>query len=484
MPRRYYTIFTDLIALAASVRGRFLKMEMQPNAASPTTIASLPTELVTQVLSYDDLTEQDKAAFGATCHRFRDIAHPMLYRKFDWVAPYQSTSVLEEWIGLLALLFEDFLKPLIDFLMKIFGPAKVEDKKRIAFTERASLVREMSVLGGYQYYKDVGLIMRCYEPRCEGESFVELFQPFENLVRVELDDCAALTWPGYLTVVANLLVTKTRLEHLMLRHRLGPRPEDRVKADLPPIMEILTNGIVTRLKSLSMIIGRRSDPSHMGYEQFAQLMEVLRGAVGEVTTFEVFAHNSKIAETDKILQDGSVKPWAMPKLKVAHLHLLSFPGWSPLASFEAGSLVGVRKLKVMFDVNSGDMAEVAKNLSVFEALEELEIWDPVFATDWEYVEEEMPPLCRRKFPVIKDALPRLKVLRWIMGQNYGIMTTTVDLDVEDIDPWKKVSVSWSHDPLPREEITENLPDRLKDVKQGYLETGSLIHPTAIDGYLI
>ncbi|KAF3907406.1 hypothetical protein ABW21_db0203483 [Orbilia brochopaga] len=450
-------------------------MEIRPKAARSPTITILPTELVAQILEYDDLTESDRAAFAATCRRFKEIAYPLLYRKFEWVKPFESASVLERWIGQLGLLIEVLLEPLVNVLVGIFGQfgcTEISDKKCVAFERRAPFVREMSVLGGYRYYKEVGALIRYYGPREGGDFFVNLFHPFDNLVRIELDERAALTWSGYLTVVANILVTKSRLQHLMLRHRLGLQPLDKTRADMAPIREILERDVVAQLKTLTVILGRRFESSEMGYEHFVQLMEVLADAVEEVVTFEVFAHHSKLNEDDPILREGSVRPWVMPNLQTARLHMNPFPQHSPCRSIAEESIAKVRKLKVVCncDVANADLRQLGKNLSAFVGLQELEIWDPLGGADWEYTEEEMPYLCE-KLADIKEFLPNLRILRWILGQQHGNITCTINFDSTDPMSGMSISTSRSVDLSPRENLTETLPSRLKYIKEGYLVGG-------------
>ncbi|KAJ6263650.1 hypothetical protein Dda_2218 [Drechslerella dactyloides] len=455
---------------------RLLKMEKGSNVASArrrpsTALQYLPTELVLQILKHGELTDRDRAAFAATCRRFKEIAYPLLYRKFDWVAPFQSTSLLERWVGQLGLLIEFLLEPLVSALFTMFGNGKILDKKCIAFERKARLVREMSVLGGYQYYKDCGVLIRYYGPRDHGDSFVNLFHPFGGLVRIELDERAALTWHGYLRVVANILVTKPRLKSLTLRHRLGLQPTDKTTADMVPIMEILASngGVVTRLKTLSVILGRRFEASEMGYEHFVQLMELLASAVKDVTTFEVFANYSKLDENDTVLRGESVKPWVMPKLQAAQLHVHGFPTVCPVRSIVGESIAGVRKLKVVCDIVKADLGLVGENLSAFEALEELEIWDPMWATDWEYTEEELRPFCA-KLSILKEFLPKLRVLRWTLGQQNGIICCVFSFEAND--PRNVLSIRRSQDVLPREKVAESLPDRLRYIKQGYILAGA------------
>ncbi|KAF3928510.1 hypothetical protein ABW20_dc0109941 [Dactylellina cionopaga] len=211
----------------------------------------------------------------------------------------------------------------------------------------------------------MGILTRYYGPQDNGDNFITLFTPFGNLTRIEFDERAAVTWPGYLKVVANILVTKPKLESLTLRHRLGLQPMDKIKADMAPIRKILNRGVVAKLRSLSIILGRRFEASEMGYEYFRQLMEVFEGATGEVTAFKVFASYSKLDENDLApldngilhVQSGgaSLRSWCFPKLRDVELHMHNFPSLCPVRSIAAGSLANTKKLKIVCDVMKANL---------------------------------------------------------------------------------------------------------------------------------
>ncbi|EWC43434.1 hypothetical protein DRE_07620 [Drechslerella stenobrocha 248] len=451
------------------------EMGSDPKGASPPLrgITGLPTELILQILGDRELSTRDMASFAATCRRFKIVTHPLLYRRFDWIAPLSTASLLERWFGPLGMLLEALLEPLMGAIYATFGIGGIQpDKKSIAFEREARFVREMSVLSGYQFYMDYGMLIRYYGPRGEGDCVSNLFHPFENLTNIELDERAALSWTGYLTVVAEILVTKPKLEELTLRHRLGLQPADRIMADMLPVRKILAREVVAKPKTLSIILGRRFEGSEMGYRHFEQLMETLAGAVAEVVTFQLFASYSNLDENDTLLK-GMSGPWVMPKLHTALLHVHGFPTAVPVRSVAAETVVAVKKLQVVCDIVNNDLEVVKANLSMFQGLEELEIWNPMWAVDWEYFGIKVRPPGQKiveRLSTVKDLLPNLKVVRWALRQQDGITTYTLEFPAGSPD--SVLNVVLVEEDSPREKLLESLPERLRYIKQGYILANS------------
>ncbi|EPS43788.1 hypothetical protein H072_2225 [Dactylellina haptotyla CBS 200.50] len=381
----------------------------------PIVISSLPPELILQILECGILSDRDKGSLAGTCHKFKDLVYPHLYRRFDWVAPFHANSTLGNWVSGFGLLFEILLDPLINSLFTALGLGNPRDIKSEGFERKAHLVREMSVLGGYQYYREMAILTRYYGPRDDGDAFVRLFKPFDNLRLIELDERAALTWGAYLKVIASILVTKPQLGNLTVRHRLGLQPMDKVKADMEPIKKILSKGVVAKLKTITIILGRRFEHSEMGYEYFHQLMETFHGATEDVTKFQVFAGYSKLDENDQILKSEeyggcSIIPWSLPKLQELVLHTHNFPNVTPVQSINPKSLKTTKKLRVVCDVVQTGFDILRENLQSFEGLEELEIWDPQWVKNPEYDNEEL------ELPIFEDN----KVGTWLPAPYYNL----------------------------------------------------------------
>ncbi|KAK6346182.1 hypothetical protein TWF730_010513 [Orbilia blumenaviensis] len=442
-------------------------------------LASLPIEILLQIIEDDILTAWDRVCFAASCRRFKDITYPCLYRRFDWIMPFETTCSLGLTSGF-GLLVDIFLEPVISSVSTMLGKRPPPDIHKNSFTKRAELVRKMSVLGGYQYYKDMGVLTRYYGTLNNGDSFISIFEPFHNLRSIELDERAALTWTGYLRVIANLLVSKPTLEELTLRHRLGTQPESRCEtpADMVAVRSILSKGVVSKLASLTIILGRRFEPTEMGYEYFHQLMEVFEGATNEVTTFKIFAKYSKLDETDPILKDGvidsrncrrsSVKIWSFPKLRDLEIHTHNFPDAGAIQSIEKSSLGGARKLKFVCDIMGTDVTALSENLSSFQNIEEISIWDPQWPVGRVYSDEELLLMCE-KLSSLKRHLRKLKGVRWVLG--YQKFNTECSLGCSsDGETLRSISVVKAKETV--EKTRSSLPQSLRYIKEGYISIRS------------
>ncbi|KAK6524769.1 hypothetical protein TWF281_011668 [Arthrobotrys megalospora] len=443
-------------------------------------LASLPTEIILQIIEDGNLTPWDRVCFAASCKRFKNITYPCLYRRFDWIAPFNVTCSLGLTSGF-GLLVEIFLEPVVSGFSMMFGLGPPPDIHKNSFEEKAEFVREMSVLGGYQYYKDMGILTRYYGILDNGDPFIDLFEPFQNLRRIELDERAALTWTGYLRVVASILVSKPTLEDLVLRHRLGKQPDNRCKmpADMTEIQNILSKGILAKLQSLIVILGRRFEPTEMGYEYFHQLMEVFEGATTEVTVFKLFANYSKLDETDPILVDGiwddkactpsEVKVWSFPKLREIEIHTHNFPTAGAIRCIKEESLAHAKRLKFVCDIMETDLDTLSKNLSSFQNIEELNIWDPQWPQAPEYSSEELLPICE-KLSSLKENFERLDKIYWTLGYQKFKTHCAIKYPVESKRP--VIKFSRSKGATSTEHIISTLPQPLRYIKEGYILTRS------------
>ncbi|RVD87327.1 uncharacterized protein DFL_001568 [Arthrobotrys flagrans] len=333
--------------------------------------------------------------------------------------------------------------------------------------------------GGYQYYKEMGVITRYYGPLDNGDPFISLFQPFQNLRSIEFDERAAISWTGYLRVVASILVSKPTLEDLTLRHRLASLPDVRYEmpADMASVQNILSKGFFSKLSSLTIILGRRFEPSEMGYEYFHQLMEVFEGATNEVTVFKLFANYSKLDETDPLLIDGisddkggspsPVKIWSFPKLRTVEIHAHNFPTAGTMRSIGKSSLGKAKKLKFPCDIMNMDFNVLSENLPSFQSLEELSIWDPQWPEAREYNDEELLPICE-KFSLLKNNFERLNRVHWTLG--YQKLTTQCTLKYPTHSKMSIPIVSFvrSKGTTVLDKITPSLPEPAMYIKEGYI----------------
>ncbi|KAF3147033.1 hypothetical protein TWF569_006127 [Orbilia oligospora] len=450
----------------------------QKPSIKPNLLASLPIEIILQIIEDDILTPRDRVCFAATCRWFQGIMYPILYRRFDWIAPFNPTCSLGLASGF-GLLVEVLLEPVISGLSMMFGIGPPPDPHSNAFQKRAELVREMSLLGGYQYYREMGVITRYYGPLDDGDPFISLFEPFQNLQSIEFDERAALSWTGYLRVVANILVSKPTLEDLTLRHRLAAQPDARYEmpANMKSVHNILSKGVVSKLRSLTIILGRRFEPTEMGYEYFHQLMEVFEGATNEVAVFKLFANYSKLDETDPLLIDGisnrkdgalsPVKLWSFPKIREMEIHAHNFPNTGAIRSIEKKSLGEAKKLKVACDIMDMDFDILSESLSLFRNLEELSIWDPQWPEAREYTNEGLAPICE-KFGLLKTNLERLHTVNWTLGYQKFTTHCTLKYPTNRKILIPTMSFIRSQGIKALERSIKSLPEPVRYIKEGYI----------------
>ncbi|KAK6511225.1 hypothetical protein TWF481_000146 [Arthrobotrys musiformis] len=442
-------------------------------------LASLPTEIILQIVESDVLTPWDRVCFAATCGRFKSIVYPCLYRRFDWVMPFHASCVMGL-SGGFGMLLEILLEPVVSGISMMFGLWPPADGHLNSFRRRAGFVREMSVLGGYQYYKDMDVITRYYGVMDDGDPFISLFEPFQNLRSIEFDERAAVSWTGYLRVVASILVSKPALEELTLRHRLAAQPDVicGVPADMTDVERILSKGVVSKLRSLTVILGRKFEATEMGYEYFHQLVGVFEHATDEVTAFKLFASYSKLDETDPILLDGvrgkngvisPVKKWSLPKLQEVEIHAHNFPGTGAIQSIDQVGLGSARELKVACDIMNTDFEALSENLSSFENIEELSIWDPQYLDAREYTQEELLPICE-KFGVLKRGLERLNSVHWDLGYQKSTMRCSIEYPPDGRISEPAVSFARSIGRASLEKIIPSLPEPVRYIKRGYIAT--------------
>ncbi|KAK6506182.1 hypothetical protein TWF506_011103 [Arthrobotrys conoides] len=475
-----------LTTLRPGLTSTSTKMGLLPDPArfqrkpsiKPNLLALLPTEIILQIIEDDVLTSRDRVCFAATCRRFKDIVYPSLYRRFDWIAPFIPTCSVRLASGF-GLLVEVLLEPVISGLSMMLGLAPPPDPHLISFQKRAELVREMSILGGYQYYKEMDIVTRYYGPLNDGDPFISLFEPFQNLRSIEFDERAAVSWTGYLRVIASILVSKPTLEDLTLRHRLAAQPDARYEmpANMESVHDILSKGVVSKLRGLTIILGRRFEPTEMGYKYFHQLMEVFEGTTNEVTVFKLFTNYSKLDETDPLLIEGisnskectlsPVKLWSFPKIREVEIHAHNFPDTGAVRSIEKSSLSKAKKLGFACDIMNMDFEVLSQNLSSFLSLEELSIWDPQWPEAREYTNEELIPICE-KFSLLKNNLERLDSVDWTLGYQKSTTHCTLKYPVDSRIPIPTMSFVRSKGMRKVEKNTASLPEPVRYIKEGYI----------------
>ncbi|KAK6540155.1 hypothetical protein TWF694_008976 [Orbilia ellipsospora] len=452
------------------------EMGQSPNMASFSIgragMGSLPPELVLQIIEYPILTDRDKASLAATCRSLRELVYPILYRRFDWVTPFHLKSGLGHWVSGFGILIELLLDPLVQSLVTVFD-FDPPDVKLKAFEKRSKLVREMTVLGGYEYFKEMGILTRCYGPKDNGDAYIKLFKSFDNLTAIELDDRGALSWSGYLRAVASILVSKPKLEDLTLRHRLGVYPIDDLKVDVGQIEKIKSKGVVAKPKSLTIILGRRFEPSEIDYRQFNQLIEVLHGATDEVKMFKLFAGYSKLDEYDFSFavdecgesEKAVPKYWSFPNLTELEFHADNFPSKTSIQSIRPEGLEKTKKLKIVCDVLKTDIFVLARNLSAFKNIEELNIWDPQWG-NLDYDNDETLETACQHLSTLKSDLQNLRTIKWELG--YEVCTTSITLNLGHRSEKCVPSITRTLHPRSTEWGRKTLLSRLNYIKDGYI----------------
>ncbi|KAK6331919.1 hypothetical protein TWF718_002457 [Orbilia javanica] len=444
-------------------------------------LASLPPEIILQIIEDDILTQWDRVRLSMTCRRLHSIVYPSLYRRFDWIEAFNPACSLGLINGF-GLLVEILLEPVISGFSMMFGLEPAPDPHIISFQRRADFVREMSVLGGYQYYKEMGVITRHYGSLDNGDRFISLFEPFQNLQSIEFDERAAVSWNGYLRVIANILVSKPTLEDLTLRHRMAAQWQSNTKYELPADMTtvggILSKGVVSKLNKLTIILGRKFEPTEMGYEYFRQFMEVFDGATSEVTTFRLFASYSKLDETDPLFinnagdgkADGSssVRVWSFPKLRELEIHTHNFPSATALWSIEKSSLENATKLRLVCDIVNVDLDILSQNLSSFRNVEDLSIWDPQWPEAREYNDQELLPICQRLGLSLRNSIERLGCVQWTLGYQRHTTHCILKYSTNSNISTPIVSFIRKNGVPVLEKTIPSLPEPVRYLKQGYM----------------
>lgn len=220
---------------------------------------------------------------------------------------------------------------------------------------------------GYQYSRELNILSKICTVTSDATPMLKVIGYFPNLTKLELDERAVLSWGTYLGLLVDILTSLPHLSDLTLRHRLLNENDEPEVFDKSPIIRKLERGIVSKLRALTIILGRKWEESKMTSYRFSELVDVIGLATAEVTSFRLYASYTKLsAETimERCSEDNFCSKLSLPKLESADIHVRGFADTGALEYITDDSLKRVKRLRFVGNAWEPDLDTVSLSISI------------------------------------------------------------------------------------------------------------------------